>query len=290
MRRLIINADDFGMTSGVNRAIVESHRAGIVTSATLMANEAATAEAIAMAAQNPSLSTGCHVVLVDGRPLSPAARVQSLVTTNGPQASFRPGIAQLAAASVLGKVVARDVHEEAGAQMAALRSRGLNLSHVDCHMHSHILPVVAEAVLQAARENGIGAVRNPFEPSWSVAATHKNTSLRSWNRSAQVSVLRVLRAQFVDLVRQAKMKTTDGTIGVAVTGLLDRNLLKRLIEAIPDGTWELVTHPGYNDQELANATTELKESRSVELQVLTSPELQDLLRRRGVELISYRNL
>jgi predicted glycoside hydrolase/deacetylase ChbG (UPF0249 family) len=103
-------------------------------------------------------------------------------------------------------------------------------------------------------------------------------------------VLRVLRAQFVDLVRQAKMKTTDGTIGVAVTGLLDRNLLKRLIEAMPDGTWELVTHPGYNDQELANATTELKESRSVELQVLTSPELQDLLRRRGVELISYRNL
>src|SRR5437016_3069318 len=104
-RRLIINADDFGMTSGVNRAIAEAHRAGIVTSATLMANEAAVDEAIALASQNPTLSTGCHVVLVDGTPVSQAETVQSLIgSRNGNGAQFRPGVAHLAIAAASGKV------------------------------------------------------------------------------------------------------------------------------------------------------------------------------------------
>src|SRR5690349_19802006 len=93
MRRLIVNADDFGMTSGVNRAIAESHKSGVVTSATVMANEAAVDEAILLASQNPSLATGCHVVLVDGAPLSQPDSVQSLIgSRNGDLARFRPGI------------------------------------------------------------------------------------------------------------------------------------------------------------------------------------------------------
>src|SRR5579872_4901191 len=103
MRRLIVNADDFGMTSGVNRAIAEAPRAGVVTSATVMANEPAVDEAIAIAAQYPSLETGCHVVLVDGAPLSTDAGVSSLIgSRNGKGVRFRSGIAQLALAAVAG--------------------------------------------------------------------------------------------------------------------------------------------------------------------------------------------
>jgi chitin disaccharide deacetylase len=290
-RRLIINADDFGMTRGVNRAIAEAHRAGIVTSATVMANEVAVDDAVALALQNPSLGTGCHVVLVDGSPLSQVKSVQSLIRSqNGADTRFRPGISHLALAAVSGKIRSSEVHDESCAQIRRLQSRELWLSHVDCHMHSHILPVILRAVLAAAGEHGIRAIRNPFEPAWAVAATHKSASLRSWNRSAQVTLLRGLRSQFLTAVQQYGMKTTDGTIGIAVTGLLDSSLLTQLVEAMPDGTWELVTHPGYNDRDLSRATTELKQSRAVELELLTSPATLDLFRKRDIQLISYREL
>lgn len=291
MRRLIINADDFGMTAGVNRAIAETHRAGIVTSATVMANEAAVDEAIAIASSIPSLAVGCHIVLVDGSPISSADSVSSLIASrNGDQAHFRPGIAQLALAAVSGKIQSDEAHGEACAQIQRLQSRGLALSHVDCHMHSHILPVVSRAILRAAREHGVRAVRNPFEPAWSVAATHKSSSLRSWNRSVQVTLLRSLQSSFLSAVKKNGMKTTEGTIGIAVTGLLDRDLLTRLVNAMPEGTWELVTHPGYNDSDLSRASTELKQSRAVELELLESEETLKILRGRGIQLISYRDL
>ena len=291
MRRLIINADDFGMTSGINRAIVEAHRAGIVTSSTIMANERAVDEAIALASQSPSLGTGCHIVLADGVPVSAADRVPSLIgSQNGNGARFRPGIAQLAVAVVAGKIREEDVRVEAGGQIDKLKARGLKLSHVDCHMHSHVLPLVARGVLHAAREHGIAAVRNPFEPAWSLTATHKASSLRSWNRSAQVTMLRTLRSQFLDLVRKNGLKTPDGNIGIAVTGLMNRELLTHLVDAMPEGTWELLAHPGYNDRELSQVKTVLRESRAVELELFTSPETLDLFRKRDIQLITFHEL
>jgi len=291
MRRLIVNADDFGMTPGINRAIAEAHRAGIVTSATIMANEGAANEAIMIAGQSPSLATGCHIVLVDGSTVSQPDAVQSLLGSHRKgDARFRPGIAHLAIAAVSRKLHNAEVHGEASAQLQRLQSRGLSLSHVDCHMHSHILPVIGRAVLQAAREHDVRAVRNPFEPAWAVAATHKSSSPRSWNRSLQVTALRFLRSQFLDAVKNNRMKTTDGTIGIAVTGLLDRHLLTQLIDRMPAGTWELVTHPGYNDPDLSQSSTELKQSRAVELDLLTSNETLELFHKRNIELISYRDL
>lgn len=291
MRRLIVNADDFGMTSGVNRAIAEAHCRGIVTSTTVMANEKAVEEAISIAAQHPSLDTGCHVVLLDGAPISPADRVPSLVSSrNGTSPRFRPGILHLAGAAVAGKVHEEEVLAEASAQIERLQTRGLKLSHVDSHMHSHILPVVARAVLRAAREHGVRAVRNPFEPTWAVAATHKPSSLRSWNRSAQVMALYALRPQFVEIVEKNGLKSPDGTIGISATGLLNRDLLTRLVEAMPEGTWELVAHPGYNDRDLSQVKTVLRESRVVELELLSSAETRDLLRKADIQLISFREL
>lgn len=291
MRRLIINADDFGMTAGVNRAIAEAHTAGLVTSATLMANETAVGEAIATAKQFPKLSAGCHVVLVDGTPVSSAGTVASLLAnSNGSGAKFRTGISDLALAAALQKLKADEIRRESAAQIQSLKDRGLAPSHVDCHMHSHILPVVADAVLSVARDHGISAARNPFEPAWSVRVTHKATSLRSWNRSLQVTVLRSLQARFLDTAKKHLIRVPDGTLGIAVTGLLNRTLLSRLLAAMPEGTWELVTHPGYNDDDLAQASTELKQSRATELELLTSEETLRAIEKHGIQLISYREL
>jgi predicted glycoside hydrolase/deacetylase ChbG (UPF0249 family) len=229
--------------------------------------------------------------LVDGHPLSDPDSVPSLIgSRNGTRAGFRKGIVDLAIASAAGRLQGAEIHNEAAAQVERLLAHGLHLSHVDCHMHSHILPPVLLAVLQAACDHGVKAVRNPFEPAWSVGKTHRSSSLRSWNRSAQVTVLRMLQSQFRSKVNQHGMKTTDGTIGIAATGLLDRELLTRLVNAMPNGTWELVTHPGYNDNALMLADTELKQSRAIELELLCAPDTAEVFHRRGIQLISYGDL
>jgi predicted glycoside hydrolase/deacetylase ChbG (UPF0249 family) len=103
-------------------------------------------------------------------------------------------------------------------------------------------------------------------------------------------MLRGLRSQFLDLIQKNGFKTPDGNIGIAVTGLMNRDLLSRLVDAMPEGTWELVAHPGYNDRDLALRKTSLKESRAVELELFTSPETLDMFRKRDIQLISFREL
>lgn len=277
------------MTAGVNRAISEAHRDGCVSSTTLMATGAALSDAVGIARATPGLATGCHVVLVDGRPISDPASLPSL-TDPRDAGRFRARVPRLALAAIRGKVSEREVYREVSAQLELLISQGVSLSHVDSHQHSHILPVVARAVLQVASEHGIGAFRNPFEPAWAVAASRSNWSIRSISRSFQVTLLRAWQQQFTKIVSRYGLRTPDGSIGIAATGLLKRELFSHLLDAMPDGTWELITHPGYHDHDLAAATTRLKESRAVELEFLSSAETRNMIEKRGIALISYCEL
>ena len=285
MRRLIVNADDFGLTSGVNRAIVEGNRSGIVTSATLMANEKATESAIDLAKAQPSLKTGCHVVLIDGVPL--VANLQSL--TNG-SPRFRTSLKQFALAAVRGQIAADEIQREVEAQIRKIQSRGISLTHLDSHKHTHMFPHVLRPLLRAAKACGIRAVRNPFEPlrSWSTAMVLGSPGL--WLRSAGVMTFQMFATEFRRAVREEGIVTTDGTVGIAVTGMLDQQRLLRVLEALPDGTWELVCHPGYSDSDLQAAGTRLTESREIELSALTSAETKKALAHRQIDLISYADL
>ena len=283
MGRLILNADDFGLTSGVNRAIVELHQAGALTSATLMARAAATDEAIRLALSMPSLGVGCHVVLVDGEPvLSP----RSLPTLTNPRTDPRTGRFQPTPGAFLrrllaGRIRPREIEAETAAQIALLQSRGLRLTHIDTHKHAHIFPAVLRPVLRAAREAGIRSVRNPFEPAWSLRATPGAPPLRR----AQLRLLRLLEPAFRRIVAEEGFTTTDGVIGLLATGTLDDDALTSLLRGLPPGTWELVTHPGYNDADLARAHTRLLASRDAERQALRA--LQHFP---NVDLISFADL
>jgi hopanoid biosynthesis associated protein HpnK len=285
VRRLIVNADDFGLTSGVNRAITEAHRNGIVTSATLMANGSAFEEAAHMARSVPTLAVGCHVVLVDGSPVSPSAEVGSL-TKNG-NAQFHSSLARFAARALRGRLDPAQVEREATAQIHKLQESGIQVTHLDTHKHTHMFPRVLRPLLSAARSCGVPAIRNPFE---SVKLAQLLDDPNSWTRWLEVRTLHGLAATFRQAVQEAGLLTTDGTLGIVATGTLGQRLLRLLLEHLPDGTWELVCHPGYNDAELRAARTRLRESREKELRVLTSPEPRELLSARGIELISYRDL
>jgi hopanoid biosynthesis associated protein HpnK len=285
VRRLIVNADDFGVTAGVNRAIVEGNRQGIVTSATMMANAQASEAAIDLARAQPGLKTGCHVVLIDGVPL--AANLPSL--TNG-SARFRSSLKEFAMAAVRKKVAAEEIEREVEAQVRKLQSSGITLTHVDSHKHTHMFPHVLRPLLRAARACGIRAVRNPFEPmrSWPGSMVLGTPGL--WLRSAGVMAFGMFATEFRRAIKEQGMVSTDGTVGIAATGLLDQDKLSRILEALPEGTWELVCHPGYSDADLQSAGTRLTQSREIELAALTSAATKEALARRKIELISYADL
>jgi predicted glycoside hydrolase/deacetylase ChbG (UPF0249 family) len=267
-----VNADDFGLTRGVNRAIEELNRGGVLTSCTLMARAAATNEAIEIAHRTPGLGVGCHVVLVDGEPVLSAGEIPSLVEAR--TGRLKKTLGAFLKALMTGRIDAGEMEAEAGAQIALLQSKGVALTHIDTHKHTHMFPAVLRPVLRAARKAGIRAVRNPFEPAWSLGAT----AGAPWVRRTEVRLLRLLEPAFRRIVAEEGFETTDGAIGVLATGTLDRETVASLLRKLPEGNWELVAHPGYNDAELAQAHTRLLASRETErdaLQVLKDfPEIE----------------
>lgn len=286
MRRLIINADDFGLTAGINRAIVEAHEHGVVTSATLMANSSAFDNAVELAKYSPNLTIGCHVVLVDGEPLIDPGRLSTLITSRK-STRFRDGLGGLAIRALSRKLDRDQIEAEVTAQIRKLQSHGIEVSHVDTHKHTHMFPAVLAGILRAARTCGVGAIRNPFE---SFAADFVRTQKKLWKRYIQVTTLGSLASPFRRAVAKAGLRTPDGTLGIMVTGSLDARLFEGIADNMPGGTWEFVCHPGYLDDDLRAIPTRLRESRMQELALLTSPETRHALASRGVQLISYRDL
>lgn len=278
-----MNADDFGLTPGVNRAILELHQAGVLTSATLMARAPATAQAIEIAQAYPKLGVGCHVVLVDGEPmLSARQEIPNLVDPALGQ--FEPSLFRFLKAIYQrspSRKIDYQIEREAAAQIASLQSHGLRLTHIDAHKHTHMFPRVLRPLLRAARSAGIRAVRNPFEPVWSQNATGR----APWVRRMEVRLLRLLESEFQKIVAGEGFATTDGAVGVLATGTLDSATVSSLIQKMPAGTWELVTHPGYNDADLATIRTRLLESRSTEREALKTARLFDT-----VSLITFADL
>lgn len=290
MRRLIINADDFGLTAGVNRAIAEAHRHGIVTSATLMANSQAFLEAARIAAECPRLSVGCHVVLVDGTPVVQPGTVPTLLVSHNSGAAFETNLAKFAARALAGRIDPDQIEAEATAQFRKLQAAGLSPSHFDTHKHTHMFPSVLRPLLRAARACGLRAVRNPFVPHIPSAAKLLRRRPELWKRYLQVRALTLLESGFHRAVRAAGLITPFGSFGVVSTGALDLAVFEAILDCIPEGTWEFVCHPGYNDADLAAIRTRLRQARAQEFDLLTSEAARQAVARREIELISYHDL
>ena len=279
VRRLIINADDFGLTRGVNRAVVELHQSGVLSSATLMTHAPATEDAIELALATPSLGVGCHVVLVDGEPVSNPSAIRTLIEPETDR--FYADLGTFVSRLLLGRIRPADIQAEAAAQISLLKSRGIPLTHIDTHKHTHMFPAVLRPLLRAGLAMGIRTVRNPFEPAWSRRVAPRVPVARR----IELSMLGHLEPAFRRIVGEHGFTTTDGSLGVLATGTLDASAISSLLQRIPDGTWELVTHPGYNDGDLYAAHTRLKASREIERQALAALDGDG-----DVKLTSFANL
>ena len=293
MRKLIVNADDFGLTAGVNRAIVEAHNGGVVSSTTLMANGAAFADAVTAARSAPNLSVGCHVVLVDGTPVSPADAADTLVAIRSAEPDkFYSRLSAFAARAMLGGFDRDQLVAEVTAQIRKIQATGLQVTHLDTHKHAHIFPEILVALLRAARICGVRAIRNPIVPVKALPARLFKGKRELWKRYGQVRMLHTFSRQFLQRTKRAGLLTPDGVIGVIETGSVENagysSLQRQTLASLPEGTWELVCHPGYNDADLRAIRTRLLDSREEERRLLTSADLRKFLEEQKFRIISYR--
>ena len=272
-----MNADDFGISRGVNRGIVEAHRDGLVTSASLMPNLPSAEDAVTRAATCPDLGLGLHLTLTAGRPLSDPETVPTLVDPDGQLFLLGTLLGRL----TTGRVSRDDLRRELTAQVEWALQRGLRPSHLDSHHHVHTHPWVAPIVVGLAREHGIGWVRCPTEQALTPGLLAM--APRDAFRTVAISTFGLLTRV---LVRQAGLRTTRHFRGIGLgMGFGDRGLLAAL-QALPPGLTELMTHPGHPDEELARLTV-FAEGRDRELAALTSPAARDLVRVQRIRLTSF---
>lgn len=286
MKRLIVNADDFGFTRGVNAGIVRAFKSGIVTSTTIMANGEAFEDAVSLARANPGLGVGCHLAVVGGRPVASPFEIPSLVDRNG---ALPATLTKLVIKIARGQVPTEEIAREFRAQVLRVAGSGIKITHLDSHKHSATHPRVMEALARVATEFGIKCVRNPFE---SVFAGRLD-SQPTWAYLKQFALSAAIAPAAIEFTRIALgrgLKTPDRFFGVKLTGLLDTAAIRRMMESLREGTAELMCHPGINDEDLAKAHTRLRHERERELEALSDPGLRGFARELGIELISYREL
>ena len=265
----MVNADDFGFTPDVNAGIVEAHRHGIVTATTLMANGDAFDDAVRLAHETPGLDIGCHLVLIGGH---------SLVTGK----AFPRSVPQLLAALVRREI---RVYDELAAQVRRILDTGLHPSHLDTHKHTHLAPPVLDAVARLSREFGVPWVRRPFD--FPLHASRYGVPRRKrWTSAA----LGVMRRRFHRVLASYGCRTTDHFAGFQITGRFRTRELVELMAVIPEGSTELMVHPGRCGEALRAARTRLKESREAELEALVAPEVRAAMGRHRVELVNYAGL
>src|ERR1700687_4967568 len=301
VRKLIVNADDLGLTAGVNRAIIEAHIGGVVSSATLMANGGAFEDAVTAARSAPNLSVGCHVVLVDGAPVSPPDAVDTVLAIRSAEPDkFYSSLSAFAARATLGGFDRDQLVAEVTAQIRKIQSTGLQVTHLDTHKHAHVFPEVFAALRRAARICGVRAIRNPFVPAKAMHARQYKGRPDLWKRYGQVRMLHTFSRRFRQQTKRAGLLTPDGVVGVIETeslessgkssgeGLGYSSLLRQTLASLPSGTWELVCHPGYNNADLRAAGTRLLDSREEERRLLTSAELRQFLEEQKIRVIGYR--
>ncbi len=257
-KQLVVNADDFGFTKDVNDGILASHLGGILTAATLMANGRAFDHAVQLAQQHPSLDIGCHLVLVQGNSL-----IDGRPYPATPQALVR--------AVILKKV---NILAELRAQVERIIAAGIEPTHLDTHKHTHVLPSIFDAVVRVAAEFDIPFIRLPFDAT----KLGTRTLMNAFQRSRRAKL------------RRFGLRAADHFTGFWLTGYLTEVTLATTLRSLPEGSTELMCHPGYLSDELSNAATRLKNSRVRELEALTSPEIKETLRSAGVRLCSYRDL
>jgi len=271
LRRLIVNADDFGRSAAINRAVIRAHREGILTSASLMVNEPACDEAVALARETPRLGVGLHLTLLCGRSALPSRRIPGLVnagrefTRNPTGAGFRYFFL---------RGLQEQLRQEIHAQFQKFRATGLPLDHVNGHLHLHLHPTVFRLLMADAAQLGIERLRLTLDP---FRLNLRLASGRLLYRALHVAIFHWLAGRARPALRERGLRHTSAVFGLLQNGRVDEDYVSRLLANLPAGDSELYSHPS------------LDEFRS-EFDALVSPRIREQVETLGIKLIRYQDL
>lgn len=276
MKRVIISADDFGLSDAVNEAVEGAYRRGVLTSASLMMNAPATADAVRRARALPGLAVGLHLVLVDGPAVLPRAAIPGLLDAMGrfPADQARRGFAYF-----LRPALRRQLIAEINAQFAAFTATGLVLDHVDAHKHMHLHPTVARLVIACGARHGVRAMRVPAEPPAVLAVCGDAPGLGARALYRWSSVLR-------RMARRAGFIVNDQVFGIHWTGHMTRTRLLALARNLPEGLSEIYCHPASRSDPALSALMPDYEHEA-EYAALCDAALRQVLAASGVHLTTY---
>jgi hopanoid biosynthesis associated protein HpnK len=274
---LVINADDFGVSHSVNAAIIQAHEEGILTSTSLMVSGDAAQEAIALAKNHPHLAVGLHLVLVCGKSVLPPAQIPNLVDSQG---NFSNNPTQAGLSYQFNQATRAELRLEISAQLEKFRDSGLNLAHVDGHLHLHVHPVILNILTEFAAEFQIKFIRLPSEE------LSKNLKIDNRNLFTKIIwyiVFGQLRRYGEGLLKTHNIKFADRVYGLLQTGEMSEEYLLGLIPQIEAELVEIYSHP-----DLVN--TEINNGGEVELAGLLSKQVREMLTVKGFELSNYNQL
>ncbi len=276
LKQLIVTADDFGRDAAVNAAVEKAHRRGILTSASLMVGAPAAADAVALARRLPELHVGLHLVLVDGRPVSPREAVPALVGGDG---QFDRNMGRAGIRFFFLPEVRRQLAQEIRAQFEAFRATGLDLDHVNAHKHMHLHPTVAGLVLEIGRDYGMKAMRVPAEPVAALRAAFPR-------ERAPMPLYRPWVERLRRRLRRAGLVVNDHVFGLAWSGNMVEERVLRLLLHVPDGVSKMYFHPAVERRPALTAAMP-GYRHAEELAALTSPAIRARIAALGIGLASY---
>ena len=280
-KRLIVNADDFGLCEGVNRAIERSHKEGVLTSATLMAGMAGTQEAIEMAGQMPGLGVGVHLNLVEGKATCQNGQSGCLLDEKG---CFKYSPGKIAKRCLMSGKARDAVEAELSAQIESLLDMGLKPTHFDSHKHVHTFPVVYKIVVKLAKKYNVAAIRWPLEGAKTCSS---DWPLPSKNGKTNAMIISAM-ARFNSFQCRELIKN-DAFFGIAHTGKADDDFWQAVCKCAKVGVTEVMVHPGYL-QGLDPNLTRLMEQRVIELEALCSDKTKAFVADAGIKLINYSDV
>jgi hopanoid biosynthesis associated protein HpnK len=270
-RRLIVNADDFGRSPSINAAVARAHREGILTSASLMVNEPACAEAVALARENPRLGVGLHLTLLRGHSALPPERIPGLTDAHG---RFSDSPVATGWRYFCRRELREPLRAEIAAQFERFAATGLPCDHVNGHLHLHLHPVILPMVLESAARRGITRLRLTRDPFFLNA---RLAGGRWFYRMSHAAIFDVLARRACPLLEQHGCRCTDTVFGLLQNGRVDEEFLCRLLPRLPAGDSELYSHPALG-------------ASQCELDALVSPRVRAMVCEHAIQLIRYRDL
>ena len=270
-RRLIVNADDFGLSQSVNESVIRAHRDGILTSASLMVNEPGFDEAVKLAKENPSLGVGLHLTLLMGRSALPPEKIPGLVNSRGEFSNSPVG----AGMSYFFKRGLREqLRAEIHAQFEKFHATGLPLDHVNGHLHLHLHPVIFKILIEDAEKLGIKRMRLTRD---CLARSRRMASGHWFYRISHAAIYEWLSWRAREPLRRHGIRHAQITFGLLQNSRVDEEYILKLLPELPPGDSELYSHPSLDEFK-------------PELDALVSPRVKELVKKLGIELIRYQDL